>query len=294
MNLKPVKQNWTLVIGAAVFVLLLAGVLGQWQRVRSRQRQVEEQLQAEQNRLANLRAARPFPSRENLERLRRDKNAMREWYEKLAGAMGGTKWEVPVMPPVAFSQLLAEKLAFLRKQARLHGVVLPENFAFGFSRYVGTLPCHRITNPQERDEIMRQLGKQLQVIETLSTILTTNGISELKQLRRVEVEPGTGGSDALTAPLFKDPQGQYTAMPFEVQFACRADSLRQVLNALSSSPLLLNVRRLQVSVEGAAAAPQTTIPAGESPTGESGKRMQLAVTMVVDFLEMTGPDRARQ
>lgn len=289
MNLKWFKKNLTLVIGATVFVLLLAGLLGWQHQKRAKQQQVEERLAEEQQRLESLRASRPFPSRENVEILRGDKTTVSELYTNLTVKIGATRVDAPLLPPVEFHQRLAQRLRRLEQQARAAGVTLPESFAFGFSRYVGTLPGHRIANREERDEIMVLLAKQLQVVEELGRVLMQGRVSELRYIHRVDVEPGGSGADAVTAPIRKDPQGLYVAMPFEVQFVCGTDSLRQVLNAFTETPWLLNVRRLVVTAEAVDSAKTAKDIAGV----DLAKATKLLVTMNVDLVELTGSEPVR-
>lgn len=293
MNLKWLRQNLALVVGATVFVLLLAGVLWKSHQTSARHQQVQQELETERKRIAAARSSRPFPSRENLEAVRRDKDALRQSYKKLLTTLGRAPLEQSALEPVAFSQLLAQKLGGLRKQALVDGVTVSENFAFGFSRYVGTLPCHQIKNMDERRQIMRLLGQQLRVIESLSSLLMSNRVSELRSIRRVEVEPGAASADALSSPLTKDARGLYDIMPFEIQFASGAESLRQVLNALTEAPTLFIVRRLAVNVEDAAGVSGAAAPTGAAAGAETAKRTQLAVTLAVDFAELARPEGGR-
>jgi hypothetical protein len=293
MNGKWFKKNLTLVISGAVFVLLLAGVLWRQHRARAQQQQVEERLAAEQQRLEALRASRPFPSRENVNILRSDKLAVGEYFKNLEAKIGGTPVKALPLEPEAFHQLLAKRLRGLERQARVAGVTLPESFAFGFSRYVGTLPCRGITNRSERDQIMILLAKQLHVIEELSRILTQYRVSEVQSINRVEVEPGGPSADAVSAAIRKDPQGLSTTMPFAVQFTCGAESLRQVLNAFTETPWLLNVRRLVVNAVATAKAAPAEGAGAAAATKDAGsvdltKAPKLVVTMDVDWVELTG------
>jgi hypothetical protein len=140
------------------------------------------------------------------------------------------------------------------------------------------------------------LGQQLQVIDELSRLLIQNRVEQLRSIRRVEVEPGAASTDALNTPVVKDPQGLYTALPFEVQFACSAESLRQILNALTEARWFFNVRQVAVNTEtietGATAAvtpAASTVPAGEARAAERVKRTLLVVTLNVDLVEFAEP-----
>ncbi len=292
MNFKALKQHGPLVAGLALFVVVLAGVLWQQQRALAQQRQVEEQLAAEQAKLHNLRAMRPFPSRENLELLRTDKEALRRLNDQLVAAVGGSKLETTPLRPITFSQQMAQRLGRLRQQAQAAGVALPENFAFGFSRYVGTLPCHSIRDEAERLRIMALLSKQLQVIDELSQLLIQHRVEQLRSIRRLEVEPGAVSADAFSGVPIKDPQGLYTALPFELQFACSAESLRQILNALAKARWFFTVRQLMIDTELVAApAPSPATPATDGD--ELPKRSVLVVTMKVDLVEFNKLEAAK-
>jgi len=82
-------------------------------------------------------------------------------------------------------------------------------------------------------------------------------------------------------------------LPFEVQFACHAEALRQILNALTEARWFLTVRQLAVSTESLqAAAEATSATVGEGAAARA-RREVLLVTLHVDLVEFAKPEPAK-
>src|ERR1035438_8626428 len=135
------------------------------------------------------------------------------------------------------------------------------------------------------------LVKQLRAIEKISTLLIESHVDDIDQIRRSEVEP-TSGSDTLDVPIGNDPKVLYQTLPFEFQFHCTPEALRDFLNSLTKSDWFFAVRKVQVigepppPAEKPAAAPPggTPVPAVVS----APKRTRLVVTVRVDLIEFPG------
>src|SRR5579863_644243 len=150
---------------------------------------------------------------------------------------------------------MATSFSQLRQAAVAANVKLQDGFAFGFGRYAGqasTLPAKNLST-EDTKRVLTLLVKQLTAIDQISSLLISNHVAEILQIRRAEVEPGggggPGGGDSLDAAVKADPNALYRVLPFEFQFKCSGDALRGFLNDLTKADLFLAVRRVQVTGE---------------------------------------------
>ena len=158
-----------------------------------------------------------------------------------------TLGSLPKLDPVAWKQGLDDEVRRLTGAAKLHGVALPPNFYFGFSRYISQ-------NPGDQQTVV--LSKQLMGVEQLATILINAPVKDIQDIRRsYEEEPHTGGGNAAGPPAgtgqlngyaLNAPANAYTAYPFEVDFEATPETLRPILNNLIQSPYAFIVRTLTI------------------------------------------------
>ncbi len=149
--------------------------------------------------------------------------------------------------PVAWKHDLDDEVKRLSTAAKVHGVALPDNFYFGFSRYLSQSP---------NDEQTAVLRKQLVGVEQLATILINAPVKDIQDIRRTyEEDPHTGGGNTSgstpgTGPLggyaITAPGNAYTAYPFEVDFEATTENLRPIIDNLIQSPYLFIVRTLSI------------------------------------------------
>ena len=151
--------------------------------------------------------------------------------------------------------------------------------------------CSSDLSEEDTKRVVTLLVKQLRAIEKISTLLIESHVDDIDQIRRSEVEP-TSGSDTLDVPIGNDPKVLYQTLPFEFQFHCTSEALRDFLNSLTKSDWFFAVRKVQVigepppPAEKPAAAPPggTPVPAVVS----APKRTRLVVTVRVDLIEFPG------
>jgi hypothetical protein len=279
MNARWLKRN----LGSLVFVIAFFTVLGLllwWLGgARTKRRQIEAELQAQQDRLSLLEGRNPFPSTENIQIYRDDQKRLHHFQQTLHAVMTNSfslPPEVEIRTVIEFTEQMPKRTEALGNLARQAGVRLPESFNFGFERYATTIPCRN--PPASGDECVRVLGllsKQLLVIERLTTLMVSNSVDEIVSIRRTDVEPAAGTEDA-TLPISRDGRAECVITPFELQFACSAEALQGFVNALTRDPWLFAIRNLKIDVPGG------TVDAG---TLRAGERRRLSVTTRVDLLE---------
>jgi hypothetical protein len=147
--------------------------------------------------------------------------------------------------PVDWKHDLDTEVSRLNNAARLHGVTVPNNFYYGFSRYL---------NQNPRDEQTIILSKQLLGVEELANIFINAPVKSISTFRRTyEEDPetsaaGGGGSksdpDMLPGRSLVAPGEIYTAYPFEIEFDGTTIAFRKVLAGMEASPYIFVLRTL--------------------------------------------------
>jgi hypothetical protein len=156
---------------------------------------------------------------------------------------------------VAWKHDLDAEASRLNNAARLHGVNVPANFYYGFSRYLNR-------NPTEEQTAV--LSKQLLGVEQLATIFINAPVKTISTFRRTFEEdsspvamPGPGGKDPDLLPGSAQvaPGDVYTAYPFEIEFEATTEAFRKIVNDLGKSPYVFVIRSLTIQ-NSAPASPQ--------------------------------------
>lgn len=172
-------------IGAGALGFLLFQAKGHYNELYS----TYEQDSADLNRLQEL---KPYPNAENVKKLEEQRKAhvtaIAQLQEKL------NKHEIPVenISPAQFQDRLRAAVDEINKRATEARVKLPENFAFGFERYLSSPPSPEAASP---------LGHQLKAIElAVRTAIQSRGRElEIRSLTRDELPQEQGGAAAETA-----------------------------------------------------------------------------------------------
>jgi len=301
MNAKWLKQNALMVGFAAGFLVLLGGEIWLQQMAAGKSTEVDANLEEQMSQLQHLFQSKTAPTRENIEIVKRDREQADRLYSNLLATVSQSRNETPPdLRPVGFLQLMASSFNRLRQAADANRVKLQDGFAFGFGRYAGppaTLPARNLP-PEDARRILNLLVRQLAAIDQISTLLITNGVDEINQIHRAEVEPG-GPPEAVGLAISNDPKAMYQVLPFEFQFACKSEALRGFLNSLTQSKWFFVVRRLQIAGE-APAMERAAAPSGGhggaavAPTATPMKRTQLSVTARIDLIEFPKEEPAKK
>lgn len=229
---------------------------------------------------------------------------------------------IPKEDPVAWKHELDDNVHSLTAAAKSHQVKIPENFYFGFSRYLSQSPG---------DEQTEVLSKQLIGVEQLATILVSAPVRSIARIRRTyEEDPhpanpntafntqsffsGAGESDKLDG-FATNVNGLYVSYPFEVTFDTDAENLRTIVNNLVKSPYVFVIRAMVVKdskptspqlhalddIVGSNSAGNSSV-VGSAPgevaatTSSLGPQYlfgdsHLTVTIRIDMIEWKGPSQ---
>jgi len=148
---------------------------------------------------------------------------------------------------------LDDQVAKLNAAAATHGIVVPKNFYYGFSRYLDTNPTEEATAVLKR----QQIG-----IGALANILINAPVKEIILVQRSAEEDAAAGDNAFgqrasnssTPPAdilpsqrsVEAPGGVYTAYPFELEFDADTESLRNVVNQIMQSDYVFVIRSVLI------------------------------------------------
>ncbi|MFA6560449.1 MAG: Amuc_1100 family pilus-like protein [Verrucomicrobiia bacterium] len=255
------KDNIGLTIGAIISL----GVLGYVYYFEVYENYVKEEkasttLEGKRGELDGLMRRKPFPHLENVVILSNtvaalsgtDPNlSVARWLTSLASVNPPSQ----KVQPSAFNPMLVQRKNKLVAAAKKFGVAVPQEFGFGFGRYVthGATPT---TN--EINSLLTQWG----AIETFSDILFTNRIVSITAIRRAPVgaeipkDPNAaammpptvrGSGDEFFSAAIRDNPNEITrTLPFELEFTCDSQGLRGILGTLESSPRFFIVRSVAV------------------------------------------------
>jgi len=297
MNARWFRDNLSVLIFSMMFIGILGGLLWFLRQASAAQATVVQDLETQKSELHRLQDTKPFPSKENIDVLKRDYDQI----HRLNGLMQNAAIRDITQPPelerpIDFSQLMRATVARLTELAGKNNVSVGESFAWGFSRYVATFPC---TNPAARGDdckrLLRLLAKQLLMVEKLSGLLIDNKVGAIGAIHRTEVETGAS-SDTLNTPITDDVKSLYRIYPFEVQFTADTVALRNFLNALAQAENLYIVRSVHITAitqqvrapAVTASRPPTEFGEFEAKVPEAPKMIEtrrLNVTVRLDVIE---------
>ena len=256
------KDNIGLTIGAIISLGVLGYITFETYTYYAAEEQVAADLEGKRGDLVSLLRRKPFPHPENVAVLSNtvavlsgtDPNlSVTRWLTNLAS----------VNPPLKsvraseFNPMLVQRKNKLMAAAKKYNVTVPQEFGFGFGRYV----THGTPPSQDTNQI-NTLLTQWGVIETLSDILFTNRIASIAAIRRAPVGAEapkdasgatlmssavrTGGDEFFGASIRDNPAEIARTLPFELEFTCDTQGLRGILSALESSPRFFIVRSVTV------------------------------------------------
>ncbi|MCF7848526.1 MAG: Amuc_1100 family pilus-like protein [Kiritimatiellales bacterium] len=259
------RKNMPLVVGGAICAVLLLVALFFLFRFGSAYRAEQKVLKSQYQRLEQLNTRKPFPSAENVEKVKDNLAALEANLQTLMQALNKNSFQGQDLKAVDFSSRVQRAIQRFKDKAQEGNVALPQNMEIGFGQYAsgGALPA---------PENVGRLVQQLHSIERVANILIKSGVISIEALEREVFEKpesqGEEGADAdagsqsrrssrrSRAPAkaapdkkqnvasFVHPDGLYTFERVSVVFTAREDNLWRVMDLLASSPQLISISEI--------------------------------------------------
>jgi hypothetical protein len=300
-------------IGAGVAVAVLLCLGGAWiaWRAFASSAGVREERNTRLKQLQSIYKKDPFPSATNVVVVRRDRQRLDGWTQDLGRELRGSLGAATnVVSPSLFIQQLQQVARELRNPRLTGGVALPEGFAFGFERYLGTT-----TMPGVKD--VPRLALQLHMVNAMLREILAARVSAVTAVERDQFEDAAAAAPAAPAPgsgrgrhgpaaaapagsAAAAPAGPYARQRFSFAFTAGEKSLDEVLDRLAAMPLFVVVADLAVQREdqrGLRPAPEKAADADKNkpapdrrPRVVSGPEISplLKVRMQVDVYTFEG------
>ncbi|MBI5394005.1 MAG: hypothetical protein HZA91_01775 [Verrucomicrobia bacterium] len=255
------RKNIGLVIGGVISLGVIGWIGWRAWDAFSRQQTATEDLQQALSKLERLHKRKPYPHPANMvvlsnnfERLSGtgELRGTDDWLETLVARSPALADLMDKVQGSGFNTVLVQRKNTLLAKAKDNAVTLPENFGFGFGRYVtlGVAPTNNLDG-------IRLLLTQWSAVETISQVLFSNRVERIEAIRRatfdISRDPGAppgsgqGSEESVIAPIRDVPGEVLRVLPFEMDFVCDNDSLRGVLGGLTAAAPFLVVRSIEVS-----------------------------------------------
>ena len=257
------KENIGLAVGALLSLGVL-GYIGYSQVFVNYFKEAEASAKLEEKRadLDRLIGQKPFPHPENVAVLSNTVAVLSgtngdfsvaRWLTNLAGVNPPPQ----NIKPAAFNTKLVQLKNKLLTAAKQSNVAVPQDFGFGFGRYVtlGTPPAN---DPAQIHTLLTQWN----AIEMMADILFTNRIVSISAIRRAAVgaeiphdvnavampmqTSGRENEEFLGAAIHDNPAEITRVLPFELEFVADTQALRGIMGALETSPRFFVIRSVAV------------------------------------------------
>lgn len=309
-------MNRTKIIVAGIFVGVVALLIAGSVRLTRSYAAAQEARRLRDSAFGNLKQlyeAKPFPSMENAERMQQDVQALLQMRDALTNAVSARDVARPALSPSRFIQELQTTLRErLQAQAPIvEGVrVVPDNFAFGFERYVAA----GAPMPQEKN--VPRLAQQLVMIENLVSEVYAAQIGALRSVMRDEFDAGeaeeaggetesrvsrrnsrreAAGSDAGRLSS----SSLYSAQRFTLEVTGRQAAIGDLLNRLAAMKMFVVVTDVELRKSGddlrapGAAAAASAVPVAEAVVVEELVSKLWPSKRLVSGLDIDPPISAR-
>lgn len=217
--------------------------------------------------LSRLERLAPYPSDENLRKMKAHTEDYEAALAKLKGELGARVLPLPPLAPNEFQSQLRVALTALTEKARANRVKLPDKFHLGFDTFASALPS---------EAIAPLLGHELAQIEWLVNTLIDARVDALISFRRAPLPEEQGAVAVAASPI---PSGRKPATDpryvernaVEATFVSTPAAARRVLNQFAGgNGQFFIIRLLQIRNE------KDKGPLREAGTGPGGQPSPVA------------------
>jgi len=194
--------------------------------------------------LKRLQSLTPYPSEENLKKLKVQREAMDAQIQTLKKSLTAMTLPIESTSPEQFQDRLRASVLATVELAKQNDVKLPEKFYLGFDGYQTTPP---------RPQAAMALANQMAGIELVLKMLIENRATQISSVKRVPL----GEEEQKTTPQQAFSQGEKGPIDktsFEVGFKAEQKQVQKILNSIvQSNRQLLVIRDLSINNEKAKA-----------------------------------------
>ena len=224
------RKHMVLMAGGGVALVLLIASLVFLVRFQRQYGATTRELESAYQRLQQLNNRNPFPSAENVDKIRLNLEELRKQAAQIRDVQVRSQIKGESMEPAEFAPLLEKSSRRLQQKAQESGVVLPSGFAFGFPRYAeGALP--------NKDDVFR-LVAQLRAVEAVCDVLFQASISQVDSLERQVFDESSAGGEVAAPEARRTRRATAEAAPVATSIP------------LTESNALYSVERITVTVQG--------------------------------------------
>ncbi len=252
-------KHFKILLLAASLLAVVLLLLGGWRLSRSlaRAREARAVRDREFNRLKELYASKPFPSAANVRQIQHDTEALAHIRGTMTEAVSAGNIPLQELSPSLFIQALQRSLRdrLLGQAPIVDGArVVPDNFAFGFDRYLGA------GAPMPAVGDVPRLAQQLKMVERLVDEIYAARIGALRALRRAEFETVVAAAEpdmpaaarrregraAAAAALGMVETPLYHAQRFSLELSGHQTAICDLLNRLAAMDLFVIVTEVNL------------------------------------------------
>jgi len=194
----------------------------------------------------------PFPDAQNTAQIREDLETLSAWTAAMHAncVSNNIQAAAELSNPISLSQHIQKTVPQLVTLSNRGSQRVPENFTFGFDRY---LPPSGVMPERENAE---RLAIQFTMVEMLVRLVMSVEIQQLSEFTR-EVFEERGGASPRSAQAAQPGASNIASRErFTLRFTARQEALQNLLNRLSATPAFITV----TSVRATKASANDVIP----------------------------------
>jgi len=226
-------------------------------------------LKTQYRKLEQLNSREPFPSAENVARMKENLETLQQNLRELKGELNKNPFPVISLAAVDFPAQVQKSIRQFRRRAKAANVKFPGNMEIGFSQYAsgGAIPS---------PENVKRLVCQLYSVEKVADILIRSGVSSIEGLER-EVFEKSGAADeepgvpeeiqrtrrgrrsrqltkrtknmTFRTASFIHPDKLYSYERIRAVFTAREDAVWEVMKLLAVSPQFIAVSEVKLETQ---------------------------------------------
>ncbi len=257
------RKNMSFWIGGAVSAAVLAAAGYLVFRYQATYSKLNADLRQETDRLRGLNQGNPFPSKENIEILRKDADQLAAYLTKVQKTFQYDAVAPEMIEPAEFAVFLERNMKEIRRAASAGGTKIPESGSLALERYTkGELP---------NIEAIPRLVSQVKIIHELVDILAAEKVEEILDVQRemfessikAEVEgqeqpesaqqqrqfassTATAGSSAMESMPHSESNDLFDVERVQVSFSANEHAVWEVINSLARSKMFAVVSHVEI------------------------------------------------